>query len=305
MIVNFLLINLLVISYIDLVCSKILKDLLLNLLWLSKDQTPGYRDSYSEIMTKHFFSNKVIIPCFFWGIVTTIFGFIFGLGPGWIHQITLSLQHFSIGFLAGYAIAGINTIWKLIDLFSYKESFRNIKLDYFYPDKCAGTLIIGNTLFKFSVFGLIISIVLFFYLSKYPWSNTKEIPLIGELIIFWKLFPVILSGLLYFIPVMKLNKILRKYKLSQQLRIKKREQYIADKILMFEFGSDFERNLKIINDYRESIKYTQNYIEEMNTWPYNLKYRTVFISIFVPALTGTFSTVFIDDVSKWLEKVLQ
>src|SRR5690606_22674528 len=90
-----------------------------------------------------------------------------------LYWLTTSIifQYFLAGFVCGVCFGGIILVTKLIRQLDFKKE---IQLDYFYPDKCAGTLIIGKVLFYFALYTIFIGLLIFLYIHKTHWLYEED-----------------------------------------------------------------------------------------------------------------------------------
>ena len=264
-----------------------MRDFLISIIQLIKSGTGDKIEDLLNIYKSDFLGTRSIFIGITFGVINSYFGYLFGipyLQNGQIYlAITFFFQLFTIGFIGGLTVNASMVIVKLINRISIKES---LNLTYFYPDKCAGTLIIGNLLFIFSIHFIIIGLFIFLFIHKYPWTalNGGNIYLVA-LAQFWKIFPFILSGAVFFIPVKKLNLILKEYKIFEQLRVRKRLNYLTGIIMSLESDrKDSKEKIEVLDNHYQKLVRIDKEIGELNTWPYNLKYRATFLSIFLPVI---------------------
>lgn len=274
--------------YLLFSATEKLKEFLTNLIQLTKSGETGNATSlFIQIYRRDFIGKRTVIIGLVFGIINSLLAYLFGItyleNGQYFLTATFLLQVFSIGFIGGVTISGTAVVVKLIRNISAKD---DINLAYFYPDKCAGTLIIGNILFLFSIHFIIIGVMIFLFIQNYQWTN-KDDYFIKALILFWQLFPFLLSGLIFFLPVRRINNILKEYKLFEQMRIRKRINYLNSLIMTFEPNKeDSKERIEILDSHLQKLIQIDQQIGELNTWPYNLRYRATFLSIFLPVLIG-------------------
>lgn len=189
------------------------------------------------------------------GVVNSLLAYLFGItyieNGQYFLTATFLIQIFTIGFIGGITISGTAVVVKLIKKISANDE---INLAYFYPDKCAGTLIIGNILFLFSIHFIIIGILIFVFIENYQWTNKEDDYYIEALILFLQNLPFLLSGIIFFLPVRRINNILKDYKLFEQMRIRKRINYLNSLIMSFEPNKENSKErLEILDSHLQKL----------------------------------------------------
>lgn len=277
-----------------------LRKFVANLIQLSKDSVDNSSEKFFDIFTAGYTKRKLVIISIAFGILNPLLGLLFGIPyieeGNWFLLASLLFQFITSGLIGGIAVAGLFVVIKLINAISIKEE---IELRLFYPDKCAGTLIIGNILFYFSLYFIIIGICIFLFIHTFSWTNGNTV--VRSILVIWELFPFILGILIFFIPLKKLNSILNEYKIQEQWRIRKRMTYIAN--LMMNLDSDrteTDAKLTIYNNQYEKLKAIDLLIQEMNTWPYNLRYRTLFLGILFPTVIAIVAEL----STEWMKTII-
>ncbi len=277
--------------YLIFMATEKLREFIVNLIQLTKQDDDEASDLFLEKYKKKFLGWRTIFLGVIFGFVNSILAYVFGINYSQHGQdfllSTFLLQVFTVGFIGGITINATFVIQELINDISIKE---NINLAYFYPDKCAGTLIIGNILFLFSIHFMIIGVLIFLFIHNYDWTNLAKDNYnhyVYAIIVFWKIFPFLLSGIIFFLPIKKLNAILREYKIFEQLKVRRRMNYLTGIIISLESDNKESKDkIEILDYHYQKLFRIDKEIEEMNTWPYNLKYRATFLGIFLPILIG-------------------
>lgn len=277
--------------YLVFSATEKLKDFIVNLFQLTKRENSKASKEFLLIYKNDFLSSRTIFFGLAFGCINTALAFVFGLkyldDAQWFLLSTLCLQVFTVGFIGGITVNATLVIIKLINNISIKE---DINLTYFYPDQCAGTLIIGNILFNFSLHFIAIGGLIFLFIHNMEWTRESADftnYYVDALIVFWKTFSFILAGLIFFVPVKKINRILTEYKIFEQLKIRKRLNYLTQLIISFESDNQQSKEkIEILDSHYEKLSKIDNEISRLNTWPYNLKYRATFLSIFLPVIIG-------------------
>ncbi len=265
-----------------------MREFIANLIDYSKEDNNVLEQNFFSVYKKQFVGKTTKIFGFSFAIINCVVAVLLGISylhqHHWILSFTFLLQVFTIGFIGGITVNGFVVVILLMKQFSFEK---DIELKYFYPDQCAGTLIVGHILFLFSMHFIIIGILIFLFLHNFPWLYVHQANVWRKVVyLVWQVGPFLLSALIFFIPAIKINKILGNYKLYEHLRIRKRMSFVACQIL--NHPVDLENNLQLNNLYNhyEKLKAIDATINDMNTWPYNFRYRAIFLSIFLPALTG-------------------
>lgn len=265
------------------------RDFIVNLTQLGKPDDGITAGVFLEIYKTNFLGRRTYFFGFLFGIINSFFAYIFGicyleLGH-YLLASTFFIQVFSIGFIGGITVNAVAVILKLIRKISIKD---DINIAYYYPDKCAGTLVIGNILFTFSIHFILIGILIFLFVHNFSWTSLEsmnENHYIVLLVEFWKIFPFLLSGIVFFIPTKRLNAILREYKMFEQLKVRKRMNYITSIIMSLESDKkESKEKIEVLDNHYQKFQRIDKEIGELNTWPYNLAYRTTFLSIFLPVV---------------------
>lgn len=277
--------------YLIFSATEKLRDFIVNLVQLTKRENSEASKQFLVVFKKDFLGTKTILLGVLFGLINIGFALIFGTKyidqQQWILLSTFLLQIFTIGFIGGITVNATLVVLKLIKSVSIKD---DIDLMYFYPDQCAGTLVIGNILFVFSMHFIAIGAFIFLFIHNYQWTN--ESPdfshyYVDSLILFWKTYPFILAGIIFFIPAKKINRILTEYKLFEQLKIRKRLNYLTKMIISLESDNQESREkIEILDNHYNKLSKIDNEIGSLNTWPYNLRYRATFLSIFLPVTIG-------------------
>lgn len=267
------------------------RSFLVNLIQLTKSEDEATAECFLQIYRKEFLGKRTFVFGLLFGIINVLLAHVFGIGYSEESKFyllaTFDLQVFGIGFIGGVTVNATFVIVKLINKISTQD---NINLTYFYPDKCAGTLIIGNILFLFSIHFIIIGLMIFLFIHNFEWTHLgPEAPnqYIVALAEFWKVFPFLLSGIVFFVPVKKLNTILKEYKIFEQLKVRKRMHFLTGMIMGLESDKqESKEKIEILDNHYQKLLRIDAEIGALNTWPYNLTYRTTFLGIFLPVLIG-------------------
>ena len=278
--------------YLLFSASYSLREFVANLVLLTKDENKRSADFFLTYYHQKFLGRQTIFFGLLFAIINMGLALLFGIeylkdSSYWLFA-TFMFQVATIGFIGGITVNGAIVVVRLINKISVKE---DIDLMYFYPDKCAGTLVVGNILFLFSMHFIAIGVLIFLFLHIFEWSNIQCVknpnPYVFALYVFWKVFPIVLSGIIFFLPVKKLNAILKEYKIFEQLKIRRRIDHL-NRLLLSLATDDPSAKSKVetLDNYYERLIKIDKQIDQLSTWPYNLQYRTSFLSVFIPVSIG-------------------
>jgi hypothetical protein len=268
--------------------TRNLRSFVVNLIFASKQDNEIAKGKFISTYKESLLGKKTIVVGLIFGFLNILLAWKFGISYLSDNKeglaVTFLLQVFLIGFIGGVTIVGLYVVVKLINKLSFHE---DIELMYFYPDQCAGTLILGHILFKLSLHFIIIGVCIFIFLHNFEWlNNSTEYYFTTRIIVAWKLFPFLLSALIFFVPAQKINRILTEYKLYEHLRIRKRMSRIAESMVGMKVNGQDDSELNNIYNHYTKLKEVDSAISGMNTWPYNLKYRAIFLGFALPIISA-------------------
>lgn len=226
-----------------------------------------------DLSDRHFICYGIAV-----GALSALLGLMYGHWyPALPLSISLAVQHFAMGFIAGVGIGGILTLIKFI---RHVEDNYEMHLDYFSPDSCAGTFVIGKLVFYMSFFSLIMGVAIPYYVLFSPWTN-RGIPYIDIPIKVFVSLPFVYSLVVFIYPVLNLHAKLVQYKKREHLRIRNRLSVLAQKIYTLDFSSQNTDGVpKIIIECYNKLEDIEKTLLRMNTWPYPLKYRSTYLLAF-------------------------
>lgn len=291
--------------YLVYTATRQLRYFLINVIQLSRRDPAKSKDHFIGVFKRNFLDSRNAWVITGFGLVNVAFAFIFGIPyldeAQYYLLSTFLLQVFLIGCLGGITIMGLVTVIRIVKDISIQE---DMNLTYLYPDNCAGTLVIGNILFYLSLHFIAIGIAIFIFIYNFPWTGVGiEVKF---LMMFWQLFPFILSGLIFFVPVKKISAILQEYKLYEQLRIRKRMRYLSELMLSMTVETPAgKEKMEAIDFHYEKLKVIDEMVSALNTWPYDLKKRTIFLSVFIPAISGAVSEMSWASVSTFVKDIFR
>lgn len=229
-----------------------------------------------------------VLAGLFFGLLNCGLGFCFGL-PKWSNRITILSGYLLVGFVCGMAVLGIYGVYVSIRAFS-----RNAKppFDFTSPDRCGGTVFLGESLMVFGAITLTVGVMISVYILKEQWAY-EDTPWIKSLKYSWVAFPYVASLVVLIAPAVLINKALRDYKMEQESVAQDRLTKIRNKLESNEYNVAERKGLREDYEFHTSIRMD---LHTMRTWPYgriaNLKYLAVFAA-------NSFASV--DSVLRWTE----
>lgn len=242
-----------------------------------------FNENYVERMNNYLGTARVLKYGLFFGTINTLLGYTFGLiEPRLLPKISITVQLFLAGLVCGFAVCGIVAVIKFIN----RINGENI-LNIYSLDNCGGTSFIGELVVKYSLITLFVGLLINlcingpFWIAS-PWSPTNDIAKL--LMNFWKVFPFIMSLFVVMFPVLKIHKTLRTYKKRVTASIKVNLQSIAPNL------EDAIEGLssKKLDEFRVQYDLYQemyNRGKGLSTWPYSLKEKSKYASLFAVTLT--------------------
>jgi len=273
--------------HLVLLATSDLKTFVINLIELSGNELDEYREKFVFILND--ISNyKLLKYGLFFGVFNASLGIFFG---HWYKEIPLILslviQHFVIGLVCGLAVGGIVIVFKLIA----KVSKEHLNLEFFNPDHCAGTLIIGKLLFRFSMYTLLMGIVIALYIHSSPWLYKGIDPIVDFMIMLWMFFPFIAAILVFIFPVLKIHRVLLDYKFQEHEKVRYKLKELSNEIIHYkETGENDFFKYSLFKNKFDHYKMIDDYIAKINVWPYDVKYSLSFvISLILPIVIAILS----------------
>ncbi len=295
--------------FLLLTATDKLREFIVNLISITNNRDVDIVDKYLGVLEQRFLGTRTFYFGMLFGIINCSIALVLGVNylsneQYWLLASFL-FQVFAIGFIGGITVNQTTIIVGMIKNISFKEDFH---LRYFYPDRCAGTLIIGNILLIFSLHFIAIGIFIFFFLQLFDWTflHTDPInPYTRALHVFWRIFPFLMAGIIFFLPAKRISKILMEYKLFEQLKIKRKLDHIRQKVIQkSDEGVKVKDEIEVLDTHYQKLLKIEEELEKLNNWPYNLRYRTTFLSIFLPVLIGAVLEISEELISKFLTLLL-
>ena len=238
---------------------------------LHADGNKAYMRKLTRVLSDHNFIRAGLV----FGLLNCAFGYSFGLPYTQGFAIfTILVGYFLAGFVCGMAVWGIYGVFVSISAFSQKAKH---SFDFTSPDRCGGTLFLGDALIKFGSVTLIVGVMISVYIEKTHWMRESKW-WVTSLKDFWIVFPYLSSLVAYIGPAVPINKQLREFKIEQEGILQKHLGGILERL-------DKETDPAKRKDLREDYEFQQNKRKElhaMRTWPFglgaNLKYLFVFVT---------------------------
>ena len=275
--------------YLVFAATERLKEFVINLVELTDITMEEYEQKYHALLVE---ISKSLPKCgIFFAIINPFIGIIYGHWYSNLYMsISLFIQHSVIGFTCGIALGGIIAVVKLVQKVGAKEK---LKLDYYAPDKCAGTLIIGKVLFYFAIYTLIMGIFIAAYINISPWTHRHLNLYVDFTFYLWTALPFVASIAVFVLPVFRLHQILLDFKKNEQVKVRKMLHHINEKILLLNPDTkDFNNKLQSLKTHYDQIEKIDNLLENLNTWPYNSQYKVTYtISLLAPILPIIFNKI--------------
>lgn len=209
------------------------------------------------------------------GLLNCGFGYCFGL-PYWETPAILTILggYFLAGFVCGMAAFGIYGVSVSISAFARKAKGSS---DFTSPDRCGGTLFLGEALVIFSSVTLIVGVMISVYILKAAWTGGNRwwiISLKG----FWIAFPYVMSLVALIVPAVPLNKALREYKMEQEDVLRDHLAEIRKRLEDNQLDAAQRKEVREDYEFQQGIR---KELHRMRTWPYglgaNLKYLVIFV----------------------------
>lgn len=234
---------------------------------------------------KRILSNRnFVLAGVFFGFLNCGFGYCFGLpyseGP---EVVTILSGYFLAGFVCGMAVFGIYGVSVSISAFSGKAKR---SLDFTSPDRCGGTLFLGEALVVFSSVTLIVGVMISIYILKAPWTG-ENVWWITSLKCFWIAFPYVMSLFALISPAVPINKALREYKIQQEVVLQDHLTEIRERLEDDQLAAAERKELRENYDFQQSIRKD---LHRMRTWPYGLSANLKYLAVFVPNLYASVNT---------------
>ncbi len=239
---------------------------------------------YILVPITYLFSDRWFIICgVIFGIVNCCLGLAFGLPDYkggacglpdnvWFADSALLFGFFLAGFVNGLAVFGILIVLKSMKGFSNKiESF----IDFTFPDRCGGTAFLGTALTVFSSVTLIAGVMISVYILNIPWENRdKDWVIVLESL--WIALPYVMAFVVLMIPALRINKILRSYKIRSEGALQEKLVTLQNEIENPEIDPATRKEKQdIYSYYSERRKNLYN----MRTWPFSASANAKFLSV--------------------------
>lgn len=245
---------------------------------------------------KRILSNlNFILAGLFFGILNCGFGSWFGLPyDKRLAVLTIVSGYFLAGFVCGMAVFGIYGVSISISAFSRKVKS---SLDCTSPDRCGGTLFLGEALVVFSSVTLIVGVMISVYILKTDWTG-GDTWWIKSLKYFWIAFPYVMSLAALIAPALPINRALSEYKMEQKVAIQNRLTEIRNRLnRLKENQLDATERKELHEEYGFQTSLRKD-VYRMRTWPYGLGANLKYLTVFIASLYAS-----VDSVLSWIEKL--
>lgn len=249
--------------------------------------TDEQKEAFISDVEKYLSDKIFLFYGFLFGVLNSLMGIAFGLPDLYetiLNQSVLILGYFLAGFVCGLALSGIVGVTRtLSNLFVTEHSF----LDYTSHDKCGGTQFVGWALLTFSLVTLVVGLLITSYISYTSWTQ-KDFVLVNVLYFGWIALPYVASVFVLIIPAISINKLLTKYKISQD---KKLSNQIAEIFQELESeGISGERKQELYADYEFQTQMRAT-LHQMRTWPFGVGTNSTYFLSVGASLFGTVTNI--------------
>ena len=171
------------------------------------------------------------------------------------------LGFLAVGFVCGMAAWGIYGVWATIRT-AMREEF---DVDYTAPDRCGGTLFLGEAFVKFAGVTLVMGVLIAVYILYSPWARADE-GWVRGLMGFWIVFPFVMSLVVLLGPSAEVNRVLREHKVGEGQALQDRLVVQRARIDDTTLGAADREALR--GDYQHQTKLRAE-LYTMRTWPYS------------------------------------
>lgn len=239
---------------------------------------PDGDEVYMTPLKRILSDRNFILAGLFFGLLNCGFGYTFGLPylKG-LAVFTILGGFFLAGFVCGMAVFGIYGILVAINAFSRKAKR---SLDFTSPDRCGGTVFLGEALVVISSGMLITGVMISIYILKADWTGDNTW-WITSLKWFWVAFPYVMSLVALIAPAVGIHKALEEYKMVEEVVFRDRLAELRKRLENNKLGATVRGALRADYEFRRIMRED---LHRMRTWPYglssNLKYLTVFVANF-------------------------
>ena len=250
---------------------------------------PDGDDVYMTPLKRILSDRNFILAGLFFGLLNCGFGYSFGLPyVKGLAVFTILGGYYLAGFVCGMAAFGIYGVLVTINAFSRKAKR---SLDFTSPDRCGGTLFLGEALVVFSSVTLIVGVMISVYILKADWTRDNTW-WVTSLKWFWVAFPYVMSLIALIAPAVAIKKELREYKMEQESVLQGQLTELRKRLENNRRDATERKALREDYEFRTSMRKD---LHRMRTWPYglgsNLKYLTVFVANFYASVDSALAWV--------------
>ena len=236
----------------------------------------------------NYLSDKVFLSYgVLFGALNSLIGIVFGIPDLYetiLDQSVLMLGYFLAGFVCGLALSGIVGVTRtLSNLFLSEHSF----LDYTSHDKCGGTQFVGRALLIFSIVTLAVGLLIASYISYTSWAQ-KESILVNVIYFSWIALPYVASVFVLLIPAISINKLLTKYKISQDEKLSNQIAGIFQELETEGISGERKRELYADYEFQTQMRAT---LHQMRTWPFGIGTNSTYFLSVGASLFGTVTNI--------------
>lgn len=229
---------------------------------------------------------------FFFGLLNCGVAYSFGLPGQGLSVVTILSGYFLAGFACGMAVHGIYGVSVSISEFSRKAKH---SFDFTLPDRCGGTVFLGQALVVISSVTLIGGVMISVYILNADWTR-ENTWWITSLKAFWIGFPYVMSLVALIAPAVPINKVLREYKMEQEVVLQDRLTEIRNLLEGNQLEVAERKELREDYEFQTSIRKD---LHRMRTWPYGLNANLKYLAVFVPNLFAS-----VESASEWIKEIL-
>jgi len=252
---------------------------------------PDGDEVYMSPLKRILSDRNFVLAGLIFGLLNCGFGVSFGLPYSrWPSLITILSGYLLAGFVCGMAVYGIYGVSVSLSAFSRKAK---PSFDFTSPDRCGGTVFLGDALIVFAAVTLVVGVMISVYILKVDWTR-ENTWWITSLKGFWIAFPYVASLVALIAPAVPLNEALRDYKTEQEVVVQDRLTEIRNRLESNQLDVTVRKELREDYDFHTNIRKD---LYKMRTWPYGLSAHLKYLSVFVANLFAS-----VDSVLKWIEK---
>ena len=251
---------------------------------------PAGDEVYLTPLERILSDRNFVLAGFFFGSVNCLFGLLFGLPHSeGLAVVTILGGYFLAGFVCGMAAFGIYGVTVSINEFSRVKRY----FDFTAPDRCGGTLFLGEALIVFGSVTLIVGVMISVYILKVDWANDNTW-WITSLKWSWIAFPYVMSLAALIAPVIPLNKALREYKIEREIELQKDLRETRERLEDKQVDGAERQELRQHYEFQQRVRKD---LHRMRTWPYDLSANLKYLAVLAGSAYAS-----VDSASKWIRQ---